>query len=171
MKKFAVHRLSESARVTLRGDFNALPAQDRSLRFGMALGPMLSPYVDRMNLERDAVLGVHDDRNALVGVAHVAIRTITPSSYCRSSRGIVVGASGVRLTRHRARAHPACQGSSCTVWRRTHRSCAWRSSAWSSWKTVATRMPSQVFRLRRPRGAYAMTHRHGCALLDPRHHH
>jgi GNAT superfamily N-acetyltransferase len=74
MKKFAVHRLSESARATLARHFNALPAQDRSLRFGMALGPtVIAAYVDQMNLERDAVLGVHDERNALVGVAHVAI--------------------------------------------------------------------------------------------------
>lgn len=74
MKKFAVHRLSESARATLARHFNALPAQDRSLRFGMALGPtVIAAYVDQMNLEQDAVLGVHDERNALVGVAHVAI--------------------------------------------------------------------------------------------------
>ena len=74
MKKFAVHRLSESARATLARHFNALPAQDRSLRFGLALAPtVIAAYVDQMNLERDAVLGVHDERNALVGVAHVAI--------------------------------------------------------------------------------------------------
>jgi len=74
MKKFAINRLSESARATLARHFLALPVQDRSLRFGMALAPaVISAYVDQINLDRDAVLGVHDERNALVGVAHVAI--------------------------------------------------------------------------------------------------
>ncbi len=74
MKKFAVHRLSESARATLARHFLALPVQDRSLRFGMALAPtVIAAYVDQIDLDRDAVLGVHDERNALIGVAHVAI--------------------------------------------------------------------------------------------------
>ena len=81
MKKFAVHRLSESARATLARHFLALPVQDRSLRFGMALGPaVIASYVDQINLERDAVLGVHDERNALVGVAHVGPGI---GEYCR----------------------------------------------------------------------------------------
>jgi GNAT superfamily N-acetyltransferase len=74
MKKFAVHRLSESARATVARHFLALPVQDRSLRFGMALGPaVIAAYVGQIDLDRDAVLGVHDERNALIGVAHVAI--------------------------------------------------------------------------------------------------
>ncbi len=74
MMKIAINRLSESARPTLAQHFLALPMRDRNLRFGAALAPsLIAAYVDRIDLERDAVLGVHDDRNVLVGVAHVAV--------------------------------------------------------------------------------------------------
>jgi GNAT superfamily N-acetyltransferase len=75
MMKIAVNRLSESARPTLAEHFLALPMRDRNLRFGMALAPSaIAAYVDQIDLERDAVLGVHDERNVLVGVAHVAVQ-------------------------------------------------------------------------------------------------
>ena len=74
MMKFAVSRLSESARPTLARHFLALPMRDRGLRFGVALAPtVIAAYVDQIDLDRDAVLGVHDSRNLLVGVAHVAV--------------------------------------------------------------------------------------------------
>ena len=74
MMKIAVNRLSESARPTLAQHFLALPMGDLNLRFGMSLAPSaITAYVDQIDLERDAVLGVHDDRNVLVGVAHVAV--------------------------------------------------------------------------------------------------
>jgi ribosomal protein S18 acetylase RimI-like enzyme len=46
---------------------------DRHLRFGTGLAPrVIAGYVERINFNRDAVFGVHDDSLALVGVAHVA---------------------------------------------------------------------------------------------------
>ncbi len=70
----AVQRLNESIRATLVTHFLALPMKDRSLRFGAALAPgIIAAYVDGIDFDRDAVFGVHDDRLALVGVAHVAI--------------------------------------------------------------------------------------------------
>jgi GNAT superfamily N-acetyltransferase len=68
-----VQRLNASARAPLLTHFLALPAEDRRLRFGSSLSPEgIAAYVDRIDFERDAVFAVHDDRLALVGVAHVA---------------------------------------------------------------------------------------------------
>lgn len=74
MMTVAVQRLNESIRSTLVTHFLALPMKDRSLRFGAALAPgIIAAYVDGIDFDRDTVFGVHDDRLALVGVAHVAI--------------------------------------------------------------------------------------------------
>ena len=71
---FAIRRLNEANRATLLAHFLALPQRDRSLRFGMSLATtVIAAYVDRIDFVRDAVFGVHDDRLALIGVAHVAI--------------------------------------------------------------------------------------------------
>jgi GNAT superfamily N-acetyltransferase len=73
MTSVAVQRLSEGARPALAGHFLALSAEDRRLRFGSSLAPeAIGGYVDKVDFERDAVFGVHDDRLALVGVAHLA---------------------------------------------------------------------------------------------------
>lgn len=73
--KIAINRLSESSRPTLAQHFLSLPMRDRNLRFGMALAPpAIAAYVDQIDLDRDAVFGVHDDCNVLVGVAHVAVQ-------------------------------------------------------------------------------------------------
>src|SRR5258708_37797677 len=70
---FAIQRLNEGVRASLVAHFLALPMRDRSLRFGAALAPtVIAKYVDGIDFDRDAVLGLHDDRLALVGVAHVA---------------------------------------------------------------------------------------------------
>jgi RimJ/RimL family protein N-acetyltransferase len=73
MTAVAVQRLNERMRAEVMTHFLALSVEDRRLRFG---GPMaaegIARYVDRIDFERDAVFGVHDDRLALVGVAHLA---------------------------------------------------------------------------------------------------
>jgi GNAT superfamily N-acetyltransferase len=70
----AIQRLSERARAPIVAHFLALPAEDRRLRFGSPRSPeSIAGYVDEIDFDRDAVFGVHDDRLALVGVAHVAV--------------------------------------------------------------------------------------------------
>jgi GNAT superfamily N-acetyltransferase len=70
---FAIQRLNEGVRASVVAHFLALPMIDRSTRFGVGLAPTgITAYVDGIDFERDAVLGLHDDRLALVGVAHVA---------------------------------------------------------------------------------------------------
>jgi GNAT superfamily N-acetyltransferase len=74
MMTVVVQRLNEGVRATLVEHFLALPMKDRNLRFGTALAPGgIAAYVDRIDFDRDAVFGVHDDRLSLVGVAHVAL--------------------------------------------------------------------------------------------------
>ena len=69
----AVQRLDERTRDALVAHFLALPAEDRRLRFGTSLSPEgIAAYVGTIDFDRDAVFGVHDDRLALIGVAHLA---------------------------------------------------------------------------------------------------
>jgi len=69
-----VQRLTAGARAPLAEHFLALPTEDRRLRFGTAApDERLTTYVNDIDFDRDAVFAVHDDRLALVGVAHVAI--------------------------------------------------------------------------------------------------
>ena len=72
MMTAAVQRLDASVRAMLAAHFLALPVADRYLRFGRVAPPFIAAYVDRIDFEHDAVFGVHDDRLALVGAAHVA---------------------------------------------------------------------------------------------------
>ena len=65
-------RLGESARPELERHFLALSPEDVRLRFGSMLSaPAIEEYVARIDFDRDAVFGVHDETLALVGVAHV----------------------------------------------------------------------------------------------------
>jgi GNAT superfamily N-acetyltransferase len=74
MMALTVQRLNEGQRATLLKHFLALPLKDRSLRFGAAVAPAgIAAYVSRIDLNRDAVLGVQDDSRSLVAVAHVAV--------------------------------------------------------------------------------------------------
>jgi len=69
-----IQLLNERVRATLTAHFLALPLRDRCLRFGTSLAPTaIASYVDRIDFDRDAVLGVHDDRGALVAAAHLAV--------------------------------------------------------------------------------------------------
>lgn len=73
MTTVAVQRLHEGARATLNAHFLALSPEDLRLRFGWSLAPeRIAAYVERIDFDHDAVFGVHDDRLALVGVAHLA---------------------------------------------------------------------------------------------------
>ena len=70
----AVQRLDEGDRNAVKEHFFALPVRDQSLRFGIAMAPaVIAAYVDRIDLVRDAIFGIRDDRRVLVGVAHVAV--------------------------------------------------------------------------------------------------
>lgn len=74
MTPIAIQRLDGALRATVLAHFLALPLTDRRLRFGTALAESaIAGYVDRIDFHRDAVFGVHDDRRALVGLAHVAV--------------------------------------------------------------------------------------------------
>jgi GNAT superfamily N-acetyltransferase len=74
MMTHIVERLNDGMRASLVAHLLALPLRDRSLRFGMALAPsVIASYVDRIDFDRDLVLGVRDDRLVLVGVGHLAI--------------------------------------------------------------------------------------------------
>jgi GNAT superfamily N-acetyltransferase len=74
MMAVVVQRLHEGSRARLADHFLALPLEDRRWRFGSALPPAtVSAYVNAIDFDRDTVFAVHDDRLAVVGVAHVAI--------------------------------------------------------------------------------------------------
>jgi hypothetical protein len=67
-------RLGERDRAAIRAHFLALGPEDRRLRFGLALGDdSIGAYVDRIDFDRDAVLGVRGRGGRLHGVTHVAM--------------------------------------------------------------------------------------------------
>jgi GNAT superfamily N-acetyltransferase len=67
-----ITRLSEASRPELLRHFLSLGPEDVRLRFGSALAPAgIEEYVKRIDFDRDAVFGVHDEDLALAGVAHV----------------------------------------------------------------------------------------------------
>lgn len=73
MAPVSVLRLNDGARAALLVHFAALLPEDRRMRFGNSLSDAaVASYVEAIDLERDALFGVYDDRLALVGVAHVA---------------------------------------------------------------------------------------------------
>lgn len=68
-----VPRLGESSRPELVRHFLSLDAEDARLRFGSTLAALaIEEYVARIDFERDAVFGVHDEELLLIGAAHVA---------------------------------------------------------------------------------------------------
>jgi GNAT superfamily N-acetyltransferase len=68
-----VRELSRLDRASLAPHFLALQGEDRRLRFGAPLhDASVRAYVARINFERDAVFGVHDDALNVVGAAHLA---------------------------------------------------------------------------------------------------
>jgi len=74
MSTIIVQRLNERVRATLVEHFLGLSARDRHLRFGIPLAqPGIAAYVDRIDLDRDAVIVFQDEEQGVAGVAHVAI--------------------------------------------------------------------------------------------------
>jgi len=74
MSTIAVQRLHEHARNELLVHFLALSSEDRRLRFGSSLSAEgIEAYVRRIDFDRDAAFGVHDDSLRLVGVAHLGL--------------------------------------------------------------------------------------------------
>jgi GNAT superfamily N-acetyltransferase len=68
-----IRELGRLDRASLEPHFLALESEDRRLRFGIAINDdAVRAYVARIDFERDAVFGVHDDELHLVGAAHVA---------------------------------------------------------------------------------------------------
>lgn len=74
MSTIAVQRLHENSRSQLLAHFLALSSEDRRLRFGSSLSPEgIEAYVRRIDFDRDAAFGVHDDSLLPVGVAHLGL--------------------------------------------------------------------------------------------------
>lgn len=74
-EKFTVRvkELSERDRRRLLMHFLALNSDDRLLRFGTVLpDELITKYVQMLNLARDTVFGVYDNKFKLVGVGHLA---------------------------------------------------------------------------------------------------
>jgi GNAT superfamily N-acetyltransferase len=68
-----IRELSRLDRASLEPHFLALESKDRRLRFGVPINDAaVRAYVARIDFERGAVFGVHDDRLQLVGAAHLA---------------------------------------------------------------------------------------------------
>lgn len=65
--------LTPADRSALRSHFQALDREDRRLRFGTAYSDeSIARYLDTIDFESDAVLGVYEPGKRLVGAAHVA---------------------------------------------------------------------------------------------------
>lgn len=68
-----IRQLIDADRWRLRPHLKALDANDRRLRFGVTLAESaIDRYVDTIDFETDAVLGVSDSAGQLIAVAHVA---------------------------------------------------------------------------------------------------
>jgi GNAT superfamily N-acetyltransferase len=68
-----IRELGRLERASLEPHFIALEGDDRRLRFGIALNDdAVRAYVARIDFERDAVFGVHDEALHVIGAAHVA---------------------------------------------------------------------------------------------------
>jgi GNAT superfamily N-acetyltransferase len=68
-----IRELSRFDRAALEPHFLALGAEDRRLRFGAPLkDDAVRAYLKRIDFERDALFGVHDDALHLIGAAHLA---------------------------------------------------------------------------------------------------
>ena len=89
--KFLVKQLSRAEQPALIEHFLSLPPEDIYLRFGYAMNAAGQiDYVEKMDLEHDAVFGVYGDALQLVGVAHtwrVAITRQNSASACCAARG------------------------------------------------------------------------------------
>ena len=70
----AVQRLNARHREDIARHLLQLPADDRRLRFGHAIGDhAIRAYAQGIDFARDRVFGIHGERLELVGVAHLAL--------------------------------------------------------------------------------------------------
>lgn len=77
----AVQKLNPRHRDDIARHLLRLPAEDRRLRFGQPVrDEAIRDYVERIDLGRDRVFGVHAPDLALVGVAHLALDPDTGSA-------------------------------------------------------------------------------------------
>ncbi len=68
-----IRQLVDSDRWRLRPHFKALGQEDRHLRFGATLNDAaVDRYVDLIDFDADAVLGIADGADRLIAMAHVA---------------------------------------------------------------------------------------------------
>lgn len=73
MSRIPIRLLTDSDRWRLRPHFKRLDAEDRRLRFGATLNEAaIDRYVDLIDFDRDAVLGIANADGDLIAVAHVA---------------------------------------------------------------------------------------------------
>jgi GNAT superfamily N-acetyltransferase len=102
-----VSELAAAQRPALERHFVALDAEDRRLRFGIALGDSaLRAYVQRIDFEHSAVFAVLDDELELLGVAHLARDTASAElgvSVLAPERGRGIGAALLARAHTRAR--------------------------------------------------------------------
>lgn len=128
---FEVQRLNGDKRAAVVAHFLALPLKDRSLRFGTALDTtLIASYVDDIDFGRDGVFGVRNDRQMLVGVAHVAIEddeaelalSVLPT---HRGRGLATALSQRGIAHARARRVPRilmhCRSANTPIMRIAHR--------------------------------------------------
>ena len=90
-----IRPLAERHRDRILGHLLALPARDRYLRFGFAASdPQITQYVERLNFERDEVLGIFNRRLRLLAMAHLAYLAPEPGEPdARAEFGVSVAAN------------------------------------------------------------------------------
>ncbi len=108
-----VRQLDRSHRTAIAAHLLRLPREDRRLRFGATLDDAaVAEYADRIDFERDAVLGAFADDLALAGVAHVAAGgpaaefgvSVVPEMRGRGIGGALFGRANMYARTHHVRA-------------------------------------------------------------------
>ena len=73
MNPLQIQQLEETDRWRLRQHFKSLDANDRHLRFGLALSDVaIDHFIDLINFDTDALFGVNGNGFTLVALVHVA---------------------------------------------------------------------------------------------------
>lgn len=107
MHSIPIQQLTPAARPQLLRHFLSLDAEDRRLRFGVALHEgSIAQRVACIDFIRDDVFGVFDDQLELVGVAHLALTQGSAElglSVLPEHRGKGVGGALLRRAHERAR--------------------------------------------------------------------
>jgi RimJ/RimL family protein N-acetyltransferase len=90
-----IRPLAARHRDRILGHLLALPAHDRYLRFGFAASDaQIAQYVERLNFDRDEVLGIFNRRLRLLAMAHLAYLAPEPGEpEARAEFGVSVAAN------------------------------------------------------------------------------